>query len=446
MAKMNEYNKCVFCFNELKNTDICFETVETSVEKTPDPVKLAYERRFNPTLSENDVSCMSRQPICKYSPENRQFELDKETGIPISWNQVMDNGWTLRSKRRLCGFCHKPLPVNFGKEPNITIGLCGNTASGKTVYMLSLIHDLNRVPNMAAVPDPTFFSEMETNYKDMYYAMYNGTSEGYELPAATSPLEILSPMVINCTYTDRNRSYNFMITIFDMAGEGIKDQAYMAKQGIYLENTAGVIFLKNPDYFPGMKMASEALEEHTYLSQLIDTISSHPDGSRARVAITLTKADLLLERYTADPDFAKVARMFDDDPATAHAYGFDVGKAMAYNKRLYNLYNWENTRDSTVCTLYNSLKPKLKSGGNQKRGLFSRLFSRADDDYEDENDFKPWVMLFAASPLGRNVNFCGDNLLSVAPSGMLNVDPLLWLLYCVNMYPAQRKKGDREDY
>lgn len=437
MTKKYSPNKCVFCFNILDNVDICFETVETSVELTPDYVKYAYERRFDPSISENDLRCMSRQPIRPYDPGSGQFDLDPETGIPVAWNESRENGWTLKSKRRLCGFCHKPLPINFGKQPNITIGLCGNTASGKTVYMLSLIHDLNRVPNMSAVPDPIFFSELDTDYKSMYYAMYSGTAEGYELPFATSPLEILSPLVINCTYVSMGRAVNFMVTIFDMAGEGIKDQAYMAKQGVYLENTVGVIFLKNPDYFPGMRMAAEALEEHTYLSMLMETISAHPDGSRARVAITLTKADLLLDRYTSDAEFAKIAEMFEGDPVTSHPDGFDTGKAMRYNRRLYKMYNWENTRDSVICTWYSKLRPNEHAPA-KKPGFFKRLFGGGRDEGQDEGNIRQWVMLFAASPLGRNVYFNDDNLLAIAPSGMLNVDPLLWLLYCCNIYPPRR--------
>ena len=438
----NKYDphKCVFCFKSLKNTDICFETVETSVELTPDPVKFTYERRFDPMISENDLRCMSRQPIFHYTEGDPSFDLDTETGIPIAWNQQMENGWTLKSKRRLCGYCHKPLPINFGKLPNITIGLCGNTASGKTVYMLSLIHDLNRVPNMSAVPDPIFFSELDTDYKSMYYAMYNSGPYGFELPFATSPLEILSPVVINCTYTSGSTARSFMVTIFDMAGEGIKDAAYMAKQGIYLENTVGVIFLKNPDYFPGMSMASEALEEHTYLSMLMETISKHPDGSRARIAITMTKADLLLDRYATDPEFAKIVRMFEGDPVTAHPGGFNIGRAMQYNKRLYDMYDWENTRDNTIRTEYSRLKPKLPAKP-EKRGLFGRLFG-GKPEKDELPSVKQWVMLFAASPLGRNAGAKSDNRLEVAPSGMLNVDPLLWLLYCCDIYPVLEYNGD----
>ena len=49
------------------------------------------------------------------------------------------------------------------------------------------------------------------------------------------------------------------------------------------------------------------------------------------------------------------------------------------------------------------------------------------------------VMLFAASPLGRDAQFVNDdcNQMAVAPSGMMNVDPLLWLLYCCDLYPAR---------
>ena len=437
-------HKCVFCFKTLEKTDICFETVETAVELTPDPVKYAYEQRFDLTISENDLRCMSRQPIMRYVEGSSEFDLDKETGIPIAWNQRMENGWVLKSRRRLCGFCHKPLPVAFGKQPNITVGLCGNSASGKTVYALSLIHDLNLVPNMAASPDPVFFSELDTDYKSMYYGMYSGSDQGFELPVATSPLEILSPIVINCTYTGKGEARNFSVTIFDMAGEGIKDPTYMAKQGVYLENTYGAIFLKNPEYFPGFRMSAKAVEEHTHLNSLLETISARSDGSRAYIAITLTKADMLLERYAADDAFSKVAKLFEGDPVTSHPNGFRVGKAMLISKRLYDIYDWENTRDNTIRTQYDKLRivREPHPAKPAKRGLFGKLFGGKPKPQEEEETIRQPVMLFAASPLGRNVRATGDNRLSDAPAGMLNVDPLLWLLYCCNIYPAADNAAD----
>ena len=77
----------------------------------------------------------------------------------------------------------------------------------------------------------------------------------------------------------------------------------------------------------------------------------------------------------------------------------------------------------------------------EKPGLFGKK-KRADDAAMDPAN--QWVMLFGASPLGRNINLYhedGDDSTwsaSHAPSGLHNVDPVLWLLYCAGVFPARK--------
>lgn len=430
--------KCIFCFKKLNHTDICFETIDDQVDPSPDEIKLSFQRLTNPYMDEYDTQAMSRQPIVQYVEGDPAFELDAETGIPVAWNQPLEGvSMTLKSKKRLCAHCHMPLPSQFGKRPNVLIGFCGNTGSGKTVYMLSLIHDLHtRIRSMAVAPDPIFYSQLKTDYKGMYDAMYMDQS-GYRLPQATPPNDPLSPLVLNCSCGDND----FMITLYDMAGEGVKDPAYMAKQALFLENADGVIFLKDPDYFPGMPMAGAALEEHAYLDELFDMITSH-----ARIAITMTKIDKLLDMYAGSPDFKDiVGNMFSND-ASIHADGFNAPAAQARNGRMFKLYNWPNTRDQFILNAYNKQRKEEKHVTEpEKKGLFARLFGKKDrSDEENYDPANQWVMLFGASPLGKNISLYHENgdsstwYASQAPSGLHNVDPVLWLLYCADIYPAKK--------
>lgn len=430
--------KCIFCFKKLQHTDICFETIDDRVDPSPDEIKLNFQRLTNPYMEEYDTQAMSRQPIERYVENDPAFELDSETGIPVAWNQPLEGGgFALKSKKRLCAHCHMPLPSQFGKRPNVLIGFCGNTGSGKTVFMLSLIHDLHtRISSMAVAPDPIFYSQLKTDYKSMYDAMYMDES-GYRLPLATPPNDPLSPLVLNCSCGDND----FMITLYDMAGEGVKDPAYMAKQALFLENADGVIYLKDPDYFPGMPMAGAALEEHAYLDDLFDMITKH-----ARIAITMTKIDKLLDMYAGNPEFMDiVGNMFAND-ASIHSGGFNAPAAQARNGRMFKLYNWPNTRDQFVLNIYNKQrKTENHAVEPVKQGLFARLFGKKTQTNEESYDpADQWVMLFGASPLGKNINLYhegGDSstwYASQAPSGLHNVDPVLWLLYCADVFPAKK--------
>lgn len=450
MSSRVNSHKCIFCFHTLKNTDICFETVDDTLELGPDPVKFQYQRQFDPNISDMDIRCMSRCRVDangNSTPAIRQYEegapdidIDPETGIPIKWREPGIFGHT--SERRLCGICHQPLPESFGKMPNITVGLCGNSAAGKTVYMTSLIHDLFTFPDMSLTPDPVFYRGQNTPWEVYYNKMYGGFDGHYVLPPATSPLEQLSPLVLNCSYKGRN----FSISMFDMAGEGMKDDSYMARNAIYLQNAAGIIFLKNPDYFPGMKKAPEALTEHQYLNKLMSAINNKNQGeNRARLAITMTKFDLLLSKYSGDPQFDRlVGSMFDGDELSQHVGGFHVVNAMVSSQHMYRLYDWPNTRDQIIRNLYVSEnKAQPDKTKQKKRGcLFGWLSRRGSDEAGDATgNIKQWVMLFAACPLGKDVVITEDSVTGEVrvdnqPKGLLNVDPLLWLLYCCDIFPA----------
>ncbi len=426
---MHDKMKCIFCFKKLQRTDVCFETIDDQVDPSPDEIKLGFQRLTNPYMDEYDTQAMSRQPIVRYQEGDPAFELDPETGIPVAWNQVIEgSNFTLKSKKRICAHCHMPLPSQFGKRPNVLIGFCGNTGSGKTVYMLSLIHDLHtKIRGMAVSPDPIFYSQLKTDYKGMYDAMYQDQS-GYRLPQATPPNDPLSPLVLNCSCGPSE----FMLTLYDMAGEGVKDDAYMAKQALFLENSDGVIYLKDPDYFPGMPMASASLEEHAYLDSLFDLITKH-----ARIAITMTKIDKVLNMYSGSPEFdGIVGNMFKNEPSV-HAAGFDAPAAQARNGRMFKLYNWPNTRDQAILNVYNKQR-RIEDREEEpvKTGFLSRLFGGGKKaSGRDDAPAQPWVMLFGASPLGRNVNLYhedGDSstyYVSQAPSGLHNIDPILWLLF-----------------
>lgn len=439
--------KCIFCFHTLKNTDICFETVDDQVDPTPDPIKLNFQRRTEPYMDEFDMQAMSRQPICQYQEGSTEFELDPETGIPVAWNQsVQESTYTLKSRKRICAFCHMPLPSQFGKRPNMMVGFCGNTGAGKTVYMLSLIHDLkSRVHGMAVAPDPIFYSQLKTDYKSMYDAMYGG-EDGYRLPQATPPNDTLSPLVLNCSYRGRD----FMITLYDMAGEGTKHASYMAKQALFLANTAGVIYLKDPDYFPGMPMANVALEEHAYLDDLFDAITSRrQDTQPAYIAITMTKIDKLLDIYGSNREFRSIiGATFDRDDVNIHADGFDAPAARAISGRMHKLYDWSNTEDQAILGIYNKQLSRADREDTVRSGLFGRLFSGKKKRRDEEDTGNQPVMLFGASPLGRNPGLyheAGDDstyYASQEPRGLHNVDPILWLLYCHGLFPARRTVED----
>ena len=452
---MRDSRKCVFCFHELQPADVCFENIDDTVDPTEDEVKWKYKRLLNSTIQQYDLEAMSRKPIVRFgdmSPDD--FVVDSDTGFPLLWKQPMgDGGFNLPNPKRICAYCHMPLPEKFGKCPNVMIGFCGNSGSGKTVYMLSLLHDLIQVDDMSVTWDAALSPDKEIvvggiNYKDAYTAMYQGEDGTFQLPAATDPNVVLPPLVLDCMYRDKE----FMITAYDMAGEGMKQPFYMARMATFLLHANGVVYLKDPDYFPGFEKAASKLNEHEFLDSVFSMISagtSERGGQSAHIAITMTKIDMLLDKYGTNPEFQKiVGKMFDGEEVAVHTGGFNISQAMVYNRYMQNLYKWTNTTDHTILTLYARQKGKKAEEVEEPKGCLARLFGggkKKQAEEVQEDDILQRAMLFGVSPLGRNANphkdeYTGMTVVDRAPNGLHNADPVLWLLYCCGLFPARKMK------
>jgi len=449
---MKDSRKCVFCFHELQPTDICFENIDDTVDPTEDEIKWKYKRMLNSNIQQYDIEAMSRKPIVRYGAGSQDdFVVDSATGFPLLWRQPMGDGdFTLPNQKRICAYCHMPLPEKFGKCPNVMIGFCGNTGSGKTVYMLSLLHDLIQVEGMSVTWDAALSPDKDIasggiNYKDAYQAMYQGEDGAFQLPAATDPNVVLPPLVLDCMYGDRE----FMLTAYDMAGEGMKQPFYMARMASFLLHAHGVVYLKDPEYFDGFSKAASKLNEHEFLDSVFSMISAGTQergGQPAHIAIAMTKIDMLLDKYGANPEFQKiVGKMFDGESVGIHSRGFNVSQAILYNRYMQNLYKWTMTTDHTILTLYARQRGQKETPEKpEKRGLFSRMFGgkKREEDVQEDSILQR-AMLFGVSPLGRDANphrdpYTGMTVVDRAPNGLHNADPVLWLLYCCGLFPARR--------
>lgn len=440
MASDHNPCKCIYCFKTLQLTDIGFETV-TRVDLEPDRKKLEFLRRRNPDMDEEDTSSWSK-PITMYTPGSDEFELDSETGFPVAWNEkVSEEGsdWTMSSTVRVCGYCHMPLPTRFGKDENVKIGLCGNSGSGKTVYVLSMIKDLQKVPNLAVTPDPVFFSKQTTPYDRMYKEMYTLTAdeyssslnrEDYLLPEATNVVSALSPLVLNCVYKGRH----FILTFYDMAGEGMKDTTYMAVSGQFLGEVDGVLYLKDPDYFQGFEKFEDALMEYSYSDNLIGMMTK--DNHRVHIAVTLTKIDKLYNKFKDNKSFMDIfGESFFNEEYSPYGRGFNIAYARTVNSHMKKLYSWSETEDEHVLNLYQEFSQKQDTV--VKKGLFGKKKVKRK---ENENDDDQWILLFGCSALGLNCHISKDmenrNHVFPMPKGLHNADPVLWLLNVAGYYPS----------
>lgn len=194
--------------------------------------------------------------------------------------------------RRVCPHCHNPLPENFGKTPIITIPIIGVTNSGKTVYMSSLLKNIN-----SYVVNVGYTGAMSTGGVFSFREM-NKVEQNQRLPQPTEASLVQQPLcfVMNKPVAG-NRLESYTVVLYDLAGEYFNRDS---KQDIHverkhrrplLEHADGIILLIDPAQLTG------AAEESSAVAALDNIQSVLLDGGKlghrvkTPIAICVPKAD-----------------------------------------------------------------------------------------------------------------------------------------------------------
>ena len=273
MSEMNNY-VCPYCGREIDKDKVLFwETVKTQYTDNirgeflrRHGVKVAAGNKFPRMYYRARPECVTREDKNGYptmiedhmgnavAPE----ELDRADAGSRSDSfdddfdsDSFDSGETRKSERqereihnipkRACPYCHCELPQQFGNLPTRHVAMFGGRASGKTAYLVNLFQQLKiqlSANNLGSV-------ELETESMNFLQPMI----DDYERNGTTQPTPAdggLLPIV--CHY--RNRASEAFITIYDIAGEGTADPAYMANhKGI--ANCETLLLMVDPNMFDG---------------------------------------------------------------------------------------------------------------------------------------------------------------------------------------------------
>lgn len=208
-----------------------------------------------------------------------------------------------RIPNRACPHCHCELPRQFGTLKNHHVSMFGGRASGKTSYLINLFQQLNiqlSQNNLGSV---------ELSAESM--AFLQPKIEYYESTGTIPPTPAddgLLPIV--CVY--KNKGAESFITIYDIAGEGTSNAAYMANhKGI--ANCESLILMIDPNMFVGGSYYTIWTANHlpgdsryseigdcckepldSFLNQAGELCRDYADHIKNVVAV-MTKMDMLLE-------------------------------------------------------------------------------------------------------------------------------------------------------
>lgn len=160
---------------------------------------------------------------------------------------------------RICPVCHSELPVQFGMVDNRLIAMVGAKASGKTVYMTVLLHEMrHRVGEAYGAAlmglDDATMRRYSSDYEDRLYRdnqMFPPTQ------TASTNLNRVDPLVFRFGLRRRtllgDRPQHTVLSFFDTAGEDFNSRESVELNTRYLTGADGIILLLDPLQMPGAR-------------------------------------------------------------------------------------------------------------------------------------------------------------------------------------------------
>jgi hypothetical protein len=260
--KSVKIKKCPYCFRNISNDDVGF-LLRTDGAKFISP---ALNDAFSPKVDMPYLYFWSAMGIPEDQIDAYRIILDNQGMSELNQEltasrhelairqydtescgysfYVEEGALTVYSNTMICPCCHNELPQHFFKYDMLMIGMAGSVASGKTVYMSSLMmngYDVMQRENLsvrsaAGNPSDRYKVEMEKNADRL-------CREGV-CPTSTNKA-FRKPIFLEVTYRVGEKTLHLLVAIYDVAGELIRDNAGSGRTG-FVRYMDGYICLIDP--------------------------------------------------------------------------------------------------------------------------------------------------------------------------------------------------------
>lgn len=197
--------------------------------------------------------------------------------------------------RRVCPFCHNPLPGAYGEDPVKFISIIGITAAGKTVFLSQLCRYLTNDLadfDISVTPLSTYPAQ---------YRHENKVELGAALPAGTAPELLLQPLCFNLVYAKNHAMHTQTLVFYDIAGENchtddVKGLAAGAiKFGPFIVHSDAIMLLIPPSQIKAGMIGKDSVVDTIAVVQAL--FAANPGGIAALeklpVAISISKGDMV---------------------------------------------------------------------------------------------------------------------------------------------------------
>ena len=199
-----------------------------------------------------------------------------------------------RCSRRVCRFCHNPLPDNYGKNPVKFAAIIGITGAGKTVYLSQLLKRMNEYAVKVGL------NAIVTNAGVRTFLENNSVAAKEPLPGSTPVQRLQQPLIYEMVRDAREHGrITETFVLYDVAGEVFRYNVPALVQNFapFIEHADGVIVLIDPMQFNVISETvriGRMLDDPTTALTTIHNIISHGNATEKCAipfAICLSKAD-----------------------------------------------------------------------------------------------------------------------------------------------------------
>lgn len=212
---------------------------------------------------------------------------------------------------RQCPYCKELLPYDFEQvDDNLTIAVVGDSFSGKSHYIATMIDQLRRgqVSNSLGIYQLTASNQkIEERYQREYYEPLFKDKQKIPTTIQTfNPID--EPLIFKLTVSGATKK-QFNLLIYDASGEDIATLLNFVQYKRHILNAKAIIFIADPWAMPGFTdhLAHHLRPEPGYvtgrltsdvLQKVVEAFRRNiGDPGRAKfplpVAITLSKSDLI---------------------------------------------------------------------------------------------------------------------------------------------------------
>lgn len=156
---------------------------------------------------------------------------------------VQEGAVTVYSNTMVCQHCHNVLPQNFFKYEMLKIGLAGSIASGKTVYLCSLImngYDVLQRENLTVRSSGTLWDKYSVEMDEQADRLWR-----YGICPDSTQKMFRKPIFMEMTYRLGSRTLHLLTAIYDVAGELLREATGSGRTG-FLRHVDGFICLVDP--------------------------------------------------------------------------------------------------------------------------------------------------------------------------------------------------------